>query len=67
LAPALRTAALEATGQQKNIRAILRDGIVVGVSNPKVIVFFVACCRNSLTARPQRLTGRTGAVKRRPG
>lgn len=35
-------AALEATAQQKNIRTILRDGIVVGVSNPKVIVFFVA-------------------------
>jgi threonine/homoserine/homoserine lactone efflux protein len=36
------SAALEATGQQKNVTVIVRDGIVVGVSNPKVIVFFVA-------------------------
>jgi threonine/homoserine/homoserine lactone efflux protein len=35
-------AALDATGQQKNVAVIVRDGIVVGVSNPKVIVFFVA-------------------------
>ena len=35
-------AALDAPGQQKNVAVIIRDGIVVGVSNPKVIVFFVA-------------------------
>ena len=36
------SAALDATAQQKNVTVIVRDGIVVGVSNPKVIVFFVA-------------------------
>ena len=36
------SAALDATPQQKNVTVIVRDGIVVGVSNPKVIVFFVA-------------------------
>lgn len=36
------SAALDATAQQKNVIVIVRDGIVVGVSNPKVIVFFVA-------------------------
>ena len=35
-------AALEIPVPRKSTRAILRDGIVVGVSNPKVIVFFVA-------------------------
>jgi threonine/homoserine/homoserine lactone efflux protein len=35
-------AALKATAQPKNVTVIVRDGIVVGVSNPKVIVFFVA-------------------------
>jgi threonine/homoserine/homoserine lactone efflux protein len=36
------SAALDAKAQQKNAAVIVRDGIVVGVSNPKVIVFFVA-------------------------
>jgi threonine/homoserine/homoserine lactone efflux protein len=35
-------AVLAADAPPKNVRALLRDGIVVGVSNPKVIVFFVA-------------------------
>ncbi len=35
-------AALEVVAQQKDIRTILRYGIVVRVSNPTVIVFFVA-------------------------
>jgi threonine/homoserine/homoserine lactone efflux protein len=35
-------AALEVTAQRKSTGIILRDGIIVGVSNPKVIVFFVA-------------------------
>ena len=34
--------ALEATAQPRSFGRILRDGIVVGVSNPKVIVFFAA-------------------------
>jgi threonine/homoserine/homoserine lactone efflux protein len=36
------SAALDARAQRKNVTVIVRDGIVVGVSNPKVIVFFVA-------------------------
>ncbi|HEX5294184.1 MAG TPA: LysE family translocator [Streptosporangiaceae bacterium] len=36
------SAALDARVQRKNVTVIVRDGIVVGVSNPKVIVFFVA-------------------------
>ena len=35
-------AALEVTAQPRSFGLILRDGIVVGVSNPKVIVFFAA-------------------------
>lgn len=35
-------AALEAPMERKTLRRILRDGFVVGVSNPKAIVFFVA-------------------------
>jgi threonine/homoserine/homoserine lactone efflux protein len=35
-------AALEATVEAKSISRIVRDGIVVGVSNPKSIVFFTA-------------------------
>jgi threonine/homoserine/homoserine lactone efflux protein len=35
-------AALDDTVQQKSTGRILRDGIVVGVSNPKAIVFFAA-------------------------
>jgi threonine/homoserine/homoserine lactone efflux protein len=35
-------AALEATAEKKSAAAILRDGVIVGVSNPKSIVFFVA-------------------------
>ena len=35
-------AALEVTVQPRSFGLILRDGIVVGVSNPKVIVFFAA-------------------------
>ncbi len=34
--------ALEVTAQPRSFGRILRDGIVVGVSNPKVIVFFAA-------------------------
>jgi threonine/homoserine/homoserine lactone efflux protein len=34
--------ALEVTAQPRSLGRILRDGIVVGVSNPKVIVFFAA-------------------------
>jgi threonine/homoserine/homoserine lactone efflux protein len=35
-------AALDVTAERKSNGIILRDGIIVGVSNPKVIVFFVA-------------------------
>ena len=35
-------AALAVTAQPRSFGRILRDGIVVGVSNPKVIVFFAA-------------------------
>jgi threonine/homoserine/homoserine lactone efflux protein len=35
-------AALDASTQRKTLPRILRDGFVVGVSNPKAIVFFVA-------------------------
>lgn len=35
-------AALEATVERKTLGRILRDGIVVGMSNPKSIVFFAA-------------------------
>lgn len=35
-------AALDATAEPKTFGRILRDGFVVGVSNPKVIVFFTA-------------------------
>jgi threonine/homoserine/homoserine lactone efflux protein len=34
--------ALEVAAQPRSVARILRDGIVVGVSNPKVIVFFAA-------------------------
>ena len=34
--------ALEVAAQPRSFGRILRDGIVVGVSNPKVIVFFAA-------------------------
>jgi threonine/homoserine/homoserine lactone efflux protein len=34
--------ALDVAAQPKSFGRILRDGIVVGVSNPKVIVFFAA-------------------------
>lgn len=35
-------AALEAAVEAKSIRRIVRDGVVVGMSNPKSIVFFTA-------------------------
>jgi threonine/homoserine/homoserine lactone efflux protein len=35
-------AALEAPVEAKSLRRILRDGVVVGMSNPKSIVFFTA-------------------------
>jgi threonine/homoserine/homoserine lactone efflux protein len=35
-------AALDLPSERKTLRRILRDGFVVGVSNPKAIVFFVA-------------------------
>ena len=35
-------AALDVTAEPKSFGRILRDGIIVGVSNPKVIVFFAA-------------------------
>jgi threonine/homoserine/homoserine lactone efflux protein len=35
-------AALDVAAEPKSLSRILRDGIVVGVSNPKVIVFFAA-------------------------
>ena len=35
-------AALDVAAEPTSLRRILRDGIVVGVSNPKVIVFFAA-------------------------
>jgi threonine/homoserine/homoserine lactone efflux protein len=35
-------AALDASAERKSLPRILRDGFVVGVSNPKAIVFFVA-------------------------
>jgi threonine/homoserine/homoserine lactone efflux protein len=35
-------AALDAATQKKTLARILRDGIVVGVTNPKAIVFFAA-------------------------
>lgn len=35
-------AALEGPAEKKTLRRILRDGFVVGISNPKAIVFFVA-------------------------
>ncbi len=34
--------ALDVAAQPRSFRRILRDGVVVGVSNPKVIVFFAA-------------------------
>jgi threonine/homoserine/homoserine lactone efflux protein len=36
------SAALTARTEPKSIRRIVRDGFVVGVSNPKAIVFFIA-------------------------
>ena len=36
------SAALESEAQRKTLRRILRDGFVVGVSNPKAIIFFLA-------------------------
>jgi threonine/homoserine/homoserine lactone efflux protein len=35
-------AALEAKIERKTLRRILRDGVVVGATNPKAIIFFVA-------------------------
>jgi threonine/homoserine/homoserine lactone efflux protein len=35
-------ASLDAAAQRKTIRRILRDGFVVGLTNPKSIVFFAA-------------------------
>jgi len=34
--------ALEAAAQRKTLRRILRDGFIVGATNPKAIIFFVA-------------------------
>jgi threonine/homoserine/homoserine lactone efflux protein len=36
------TAALEARAERKTLRRILRDGFIVGATNPKAIIFFVA-------------------------
>jgi threonine/homoserine/homoserine lactone efflux protein len=35
-------AALEAKAERKTLRRILRDGFIVGATNPKAIIFFVA-------------------------
>jgi threonine/homoserine/homoserine lactone efflux protein len=35
-------AALEARAERKTLRRILRDGFIVGATNPKAIIFFVA-------------------------
>ena len=35
-------AALETAAQRKTLRRILRDGFIVGATNPKAIIFFVA-------------------------
>ena len=35
-------AAFEAAGERKTLRRILRDGFIVGATNPKAIIFFVA-------------------------
>jgi len=35
-------AALEANAERKTLRRILRDGFIVGATNPKAIIFFVA-------------------------
>jgi hypothetical protein len=48
--------ALGSAAGQKSIGAMLRDGFVVGVSNPKAIVSSPPCCRSSST-RP-RVTSR---------
>ena len=48
-------AALDATAQHKTRRQILRDGIIVGASNPKAIVFFAAVL-------PQFVTRQAGHV-----
>jgi len=36
------SAALEGSTERKTIRRIVRDGFIVGASNPKAIVFFIA-------------------------
>jgi threonine/homoserine/homoserine lactone efflux protein len=36
------SAALDSEAQRKTLRRILRDGFVVGISNPKAIIFFLA-------------------------
>jgi threonine/homoserine/homoserine lactone efflux protein len=36
------SAALESAAQRKSVRRIVYDGILVGVSNPKAIIFFLA-------------------------
>jgi threonine/homoserine/homoserine lactone efflux protein len=45
-------AALHAEMERKTMGTIVRDGIVVGVSNPKAIVFFAAVLPQFVTLRP---------------
>ena len=50
-----RHALAEALGskvEQKTVARIVVDGFTVGVTNPKVIVFFRPSCRSSWTGRP---------------